>query len=36
MRRIMVWVFCNIPLGPLAPHVFHMLMPGACTMRRVK
>lgn len=36
MRRLMMWLFNNVPLGPLAPHVFHMALPGKCTMRIIK
>ena len=32
-RAFCRWIFWRIPLGPLAPHVFHMSLPAGCRMK---
>ena len=34
-QRFCMWMVWNVPLGRLAPHVFHMGLPGGTRMRRV-
>ena len=35
-RRVCRWVFFNVPLGFLAPHVLYMSLPGNTKMFKVK
>jgi hypothetical protein len=35
-RAFCWWLFCNVSLGRLAPHVLHMAMPAGVKMRKVK
>jgi len=34
-RWFCMWLVDNVPLGPLAPHVFHMGLGGKVTMKKV-